>query len=88
MENSYEELALEDEAVERADRIKILHLLGMLRPGMSGLEILMLHGKVCDDKEVSKRTPPYVPGEFTQTREVVEAMTKRDRAELRARVLR
>lgn len=87
-EKSYEELAEEDLAVERADRLKVLHLLGLLTPSMSGLEILMLHSKVTDDAEVSKRTPPYVPGEFSQTREVIEAMSQRDRAALRARVLR
>jgi hypothetical protein len=91
MTKTYEQLAAEDEAAERADRVKVLFLLGILRPNMSGLEILLLNGQVGDDKEVRKRwSDAYPPGGIGQlsTLEIVEAMTKQERAEVRARVMR
>jgi hypothetical protein len=53
-------------------------------------KILLLHGKVGDDKEVKKRwSASYQPGgEQSSTLEIIEAMSKQERAEVRARVLR
>lgn len=90
MTKTYEQLAAEDEAEERQDRVRVLHVLGLLRPDMTGLEVLMLHGKVCDDAEVKKKTPPYVVGEWPSpsTLEIVQALKPTERAALRTRILR
>lgn len=77
-------------AENQLERVKVLHLLGILRPNMGGLEILLLNSAVGDDVEVKKRwIDSYGPGgEQLSTLEIVEAMSKKERAEVRARILR
>lgn len=84
MTKTYEELAAIDDAEVERDRVRVLYALGLLTPNMSGLEVLLLHAKICDEtwKQRSAAQPMLEP------LDVLAAMSKKERAELRARVLR
>jgi hypothetical protein len=88
---TYEELEAIEAAERQQDRARVLHMLGLLTPNMSALEVLVLHGKVCDDKEAWKRwSDSYGPqgeGQLS-TLEILQAMKPTERAALRARVTR
>jgi hypothetical protein len=68
------------------DRARVLHMFGLLTPNMSGLDILVLHGKVCDDKEVWKRRAATDDALMLDPLEVLQAMSKKELAALRARI--
>lgn len=83
MTKTYEELEAIDKAEDERDRARVLHMLGLLTPDTTGLDILILHSKVCDEtwKERSATRP------MTEPLDVLKTMSAKQLAALRARVI-
>jgi hypothetical protein len=83
---TYDELAAIDQEETERDRARVLHMLGLLTPNMSGLEILVLHGDICNDKEVWKLRAASDDGIMLDPLDVLQKMKPSERAALRTRI--
>lgn len=90
MTKTYEELEAIDRAEDERDRARVLHILGLLTPDMSGLDILLTASRVGDDAEVNKRWKSSYATEENpygeSTLEILQKMSAKELAAVRARV--